>query len=311
MLSRALFSSKPWTLLHHPSTTTRFLSFTSHIQPTKGALSLFREDGWKGEWTLDWLQDNCRCSICFEASTQQRLTDTCNLSPSSNFERAEVIGKDNEEELLVYGNDQHTLKIPLSILCTEEVSSSPPSPLSTAVWKPFTASSSHEWATPVASAKDILAGDKNARKAWAKAVWERGFAIVDGLDEGTEVQLRQTVEGLVDGPPQYSMFGETWDIPQLDVTSVQEDNTNNNNNNNTSSYEIEHLDTAYINIALEAHTDGCYSAAPPGIQFFQIPLRATKGGGENFLVDGLAVAQKMRTLFPDHFETLCDVEVCC
>ena len=274
----------------------RALSSVCRVDESKGTVSMRREDGWKGEWTLEWLQDNCRCKDCFEIATHQRLSDTLSFAPVTNFRNAEVTEKAGSEELIVH-SDKHTLRVPLSSLRTEDIAASS-SPLSAACWKPFVASSV-EWGTPVASAQDILAGDKNARRAWAQALWVRGFAIVSGLNEGNESELRKTVEALFDGQPQHSMFGDTWDIPQLDISAQGQDEE----------WEIEHRDTAYINVALEAHTDGCYSAAPPGVQFFQIPLPATNGGGENFLVDGLAVAQSMRQHHPEHFETLCRIPV--
>lgn len=72
-----------------------------------------------------------------------------------------------------------------------------------------------------------------------------------------------------------------------------------------SSSELTFADTAYTAEALGAHTDGTYYTAPPGVQVLHCLGRDAAGkGGESLLVDGLYVAQTLRSRHPDDFAVL-------
>jgi len=76
--------------------------------------------------------------------------------------------------------------------------------------------------------------------------------------------------------------------------------------------DLSSADTAYTNLALDPHTDTTYFTDPAGLQAFHMlshtPPPDHKGGGElggkSILVDGFMVAEKMRELHPEDFETL-------
>jgi len=68
-------------------------------------------------------------------------------------------------------------------------------------------------------------------------------------------------------------------------------------------------DTAYTNIALEAHTDTTYFSDPAGLQAFHLLSHTEGSGGSSLLVDGFNAAKQL--LFEDReaYETLATVNV--
>ncbi|WP_197503634.1 TauD/TfdA family dioxygenase, partial [Candidatus Pseudothioglobus singularis] len=54
---------------------------------------------------------------------------------------------------------------------------------------------------------------------------------------------------------------------------------------------------------MEPHTDGTYVHDAPGLQTL-VRLKKDSIGGENQLVDGLAIAEKMRIEYPEYFKIL-------
>ena len=67
-------------------------------------------------------------------------------------------------------------------------------------------------------------------------------------------------------------------------------------------------DTAFTSLAIEPHTDGTYVHDAPGLQTLHC-LKRDSIGGENQLIDGLAIAEKMRHEYPDAFDILCKVNI--
>ena len=117
-----------------------------------------------------------------------------------------------------------------------------------------------------------------------------GFAIINGVDPDLPA-MRAVIQHLAPLFP--SMFGDAWDISQIDTSAE---------------WSAEHRDTAYSNGAIGPHTDGCYSWSPPGVQFFQIATTAS-AGGSNYLVDGFRVASLLRERDADAYALLSRVPV--
>jgi len=67
-------------------------------------------------------------------------------------------------------------------------------------------------------------------------------------------------------------------------------------------------DTAFTSLAIEPHSDGTYLHDAPGLQTLHC-IKRDSIGGENQLVDGLAIAEKMRLEYPDAFDILCNVNI--
>jgi len=67
-------------------------------------------------------------------------------------------------------------------------------------------------------------------------------------------------------------------------------------------------DTAFTSLSIEPHTDGTYVHDAPGLQTLHC-IKRDSVGGENQLIDGLAIAEKMRHEYPDAFNILCNVNI--
>jgi trimethyllysine dioxygenase len=67
-------------------------------------------------------------------------------------------------------------------------------------------------------------------------------------------------------------------------------------------------DTAFTSLAIEPHTDGTYVHDAPGLQTLHCITKDSKGG-ENQLVDGLAIAEKMRIEYPEYFKILSKINI--
>ena len=67
-------------------------------------------------------------------------------------------------------------------------------------------------------------------------------------------------------------------------------------------------DTAFTSLAIEPHTDGTYVHDAPGLQTLHC-LKKDSIGGENQLVDGLAIAEKMRIEYPEYFKILSKINI--
>lgn len=70
-------------------------------------------------------------------------------------------------------------------------------------------------------------------------------------------------------------------------------------------------DTAYTNLALDAHTDTTYFSDPAGLQAFHVlshtpdsPADSGPLGGESLLVDGFRAARALRDGYPQAYEVL-------
>jgi trimethyllysine dioxygenase len=68
-------------------------------------------------------------------------------------------------------------------------------------------------------------------------------------------------------------------------------------------------DTAYTNIALEAHTDTTYFSDPAGLQAFHLLSHTDGEGGASLLVDGFKVAQELYETDREAYRILSTVDV--
>lgn len=145
------------------------------------------------------------------------------------------------------------------------------------------------WNTPDAAAvtkgnvAQVLADD-GALAGWLGDVRSVGYGLLGGFtgEKPEVVELASRI-----GYVRETIFGGTWEL-SADVA--------------------EHDDTAYTQTFLAPHTDGTYSHDAPGLQMFCCVDRAGTGG-ESIVVDGFALAEAMRTEFPEDFAILTTVSV--
>jgi trimethyllysine dioxygenase len=124
----------------------------------------------------------------------------------------------------------------------------------------------------------VMSGDAGIRR-WLENIHVWGFSLVHDVpasEEGTK-RLAERM-----GYVRQTIFGGLW----------------------TLSAEIkDHGDTAYTTQYLEPHTDSTYCHDAPGLQLFNC-IEFDGRGGESVLVDGFALAERLRAGRPDDFETL-------
>jgi gamma-butyrobetaine dioxygenase len=90
------------------------------------------------------------------------------------------------------------------------------------------------------------------------------------------------------GAPRETFYGRMWDTAPKDSSQVN--------------------DTAYSRDGLHPHTDTCYLKDSPGLQLFNCVAQAIADdevgseAGMTKLVDGFAVADKLKTHFPDSYQ---------
>lgn len=131
---------------------------------------------------------------------------------------------------------------------------------------------------------DQVLTDDSALASWLQDVASHGYAVLGGFSGGHE---ETTALASRIGYVRETIFGGTWDLA-ADLS--------------------EHEDTAYTQAFLAPHTDGTYSHDAPGLQMFCCVER-TGTGGESIIVDAFAIAETLRSEFPDDFAVLTSVEV--
>ncbi len=131
--------------------------------------------------------------------------------------------------------------------------------------------------------QDVL-GDDEALLGWLDSVRRLGFGVVSGLP-ATEEAATSLAERIA--TPRSTVFGAMWRL---------------------ASEMDEHQDSAYSTTFLEPHTDSTYMTDAPGTQLFCC-LARTGSGGESILVDGFAIAEKLRSVQPAAFDILTSVHV--
>ncbi len=129
-----------------------------------------------------------------------------------------------------------------------------------------------------------VVGDDDALMQWLDHVSIQGFGLVSDMTPTPEAA--QQLAGRI-AAPRSTVFGGIWRLAaEMD----------------------EHQDSAYSTTFLEPHTDSTYFTDAPGLQLFCCEER-TGTGGESILVDGLAIAETLRTVSPAAFEVLTSVTV--
>ncbi|KAH6616520.1 hypothetical protein C7974DRAFT_318422 [Boeremia exigua] len=210
-----------------------------------------------------WLRDNCQCSSCLHESTKQRLHDTFAIPKDVSIESMSVI----EGTINVNWSDGHKSTYGQSSLCDATTDFERRSIVRQGLLTPKL------WDSTIASEPPIVpyaeAPEKRLR-AVLSAIRRDGFCYVDNTPsdtpEATEALLRSI-----------AFIRETHYGGFYDFTA-----------------DLASQDTAYTNIALEAHTDNTYFSDPAGLQAFHLLSHTEGEGGASLLVDGFNVAEQLR-----------------
>ena len=226
---------------------------------------------WVGDKRIPnvWLRDNCQCGTCMHGDTRQRLVDSFGIPAGIGMETYEIEGEeegDGGRRLKVTWEDGHESSYPFSLLrqtlkteAAKVVQRLGLVPLS--LWDKGVAAE-----PPIVDYKGVMSGEM---AGLLKHLREYGFCYVDG----TPFEDPQDTKALLE---KIAFIRETHYGGFYDFTA-----------------DLASKDTAYTNIALEAHTDTTYFSDPAGLQAFHLLSHTDGEGGASLLVDGFKVAEEL------------------
>jgi len=239
-------------------------------------LAITFADGHRGDFHHLWLRDNCPCTDCLHPQTHERVLDTFSLDPDIAPVTAEVL----DDALAIDWPDGHRTVISLDWLgarcaCSDCRLAAAPVPPRT--WDAAIADD-----LPELRFADVVADDVGLAE-FVEMVWTTGFAVV--RDVPATAAALHDLAGRV-GPVRETNFGRDWHVRT----------------------ELVPNNVAFTSVELRPHSDLANYEAPPGVQFL-LCLTADAPGGDSTLVDGFAVADRLRTEEPETFAVLCDVAI--
>lgn len=224
-----------------------------------------------------WLRDHGEDPESFAADNRQRLVDTFAIPADLRGTATEL--SDAEAGAVVQIEWSHDLRPTwVSVATLRQVASLDDTELSPTLWDSATAPD------PTPHTVADLLSDDDVLRDWLDGVERYGFATLTGFEgelAEAEVLARRIAY------PRHTIFGSMWPL---------------------SSELRDHDDSAYSQTFLAPHTDGTYCHDAPGLQMFCCVDR-DGDGGESILVDGFAVAEKLRRERPELFATLAAVLV--
>lgn len=227
-------------------------------------------------YSVAWLRHNCRCDLCIQASSGQRLKRQTVYS-SLSADSWEASGM----EVRVKTSDGHTCLFPTEFLRANVAAEAS----STTGRSRLEASSTVNNAPATFEYEELLASP--AKKLdWMKAVLEVGVSLVKNVPR--EERGLERVVGLTGCDYSHTLYGRTFRV----------ESTPNP------------INVAYSSEELEPHQDLAYYESPPGIQLLHaIDFDESIVGGESTFVDAHAAAEMLREEDYEAFKTLRTVPV--
>ena len=214
-----------------------------------------------------WLRDNCRCSLCQDAGSGQRLIDITQVPPHPAIEQCRV---DASGITLWFGPDRHQTRFEsawLQRLAADET------------MRPM----DDRWDAGLDPALrtdtyPALKQDSKRLKRWLGWVRDSGFACLTQVpaEDGALLELVALF-----GHVRETNYGRFFDVKAV----------------------ADPINLAYTGLGLPVHTDNPYRDPVPGLQILHC-LHSDTEGGDSVLCDGFAVADWLRTEHPDAFELL-------
>ncbi|KAI0124394.1 trimethyllysine dioxygenase [Xylariales sp. AK1849] len=239
-----------------------------------------------------WLRDNCRCSACVNQDTMQRAFSTFDIPDDI---RPLCIESQETGVGIRWSDDSHESFYHWDFI-QSYLRANRPEPENVKL-QYFCAdgpagTNAKRWPPSVRS-QDIYSDETFAIGQLTELIRRFGFAFITGVSfengEDTETLLGKVAF------IRHTHYGGFYDfIPDLALA-----------------------DTAYTNIALEAHTDTTYFSDPAGLQAFHLLSHSDPSakagevglGGHSLLVDGFYAADILRQEDPKAFEVLAHVRL--
>ncbi len=248
------------------------------IESLNSGLTVFWSDNSSSCYPWFWLRDHSESKEDLHPDTKQRQIDS--FSEPLNNHVNKIWLDSSSECIFIKWDDQSESSLSFELLQNMSEPSLP---------QPCALNSSNIWNSlneikyfPQITYQDLMSD--GGIKIWLNHIQRIGFVIVTGAPETPEA-TKELMERLA--YIRSSIFGgfAVWD----------------NRLENPD-------DTAFTSLAIEPHTDGTYVYDAPGLQTLHC-LKRDSIGGENQLIDGLAIAEKMRNENPDAFNILCNVNI--
>ncbi|MDJ0685298.1 MAG: TauD/TfdA family dioxygenase [Alphaproteobacteria bacterium] len=234
-------------------------------------------DGRTGRFHWVWLRDNCLCSECCHPAAWEKMHDITALDLDVR-PAAFTLTEDGALRIVWPGLNQagraHKTRFPAAWLrrfCYDDWAEEERAE----TIEPWTAAIGNR--RPEIKHQAVMESDDGLR-TWLRHLRRYGFCIVKGAPRRPDT-VTQTARRI--GFLRQTHFG-------VDYTVISKPNPEN---------------VAYTPIYVAPHTDLSYTQTPPGLQFLHcIDFEAT--GGESILVDGFAVAERLRREDPESFDLL-------
>jgi trimethyllysine dioxygenase len=248
------------------------------IKSLNDGLRILWSDGSSSCYPWLWLRDHSENQVDLHPDSKQRQIDVFSNPPNNSVNKVSL--NKNSQYILINWADETESSLSFELL---QSNSEPSFPQSNSM------NSSSFWDTPSEITRfpempyeDFMGGQ--GLKTWLVHIQRVGFVIVTDTPATPEA-TRKLMERMA--YIRNSIFGgfSVWDN------------------------ELESPDdTAFTSLAIEPHTDGTYVHDAPGLQTLHC-IKRDSIGGENQLIDGLAIAEKMRHEYPDAFNVLCNVNI--
>ena len=225
-----------------------------------------------------WLRDHSESKVDLHPDSKQRQIDVFSNSLNNSVDKVSL--DNNSEYILIKWADMTESRLSFELL---QSNAEPKLPQINAM------NSSNAWNSPSEiknfpeiTYKEVMSDQ--GIKTWLRHIESAGFVLVietPATPEATK-ELMERMAYI-----RNSIFGgfSVWDN-KLETPD----------------------DTAFTSLSIEPHTDGTYVHDAPGLQTLHC-IKKDSIGGENQLVDGLAIASKMRYEYPDAFNILCSVNI--
>jgi trimethyllysine dioxygenase len=248
------------------------------IKPQNEGLNIYWNNGSFSCYPWLWIRDHSESENDLHPNSKQRQIDIFTETPDNSINKATI--DQNKKNIIVNWSDQSVSCISFDLLQSMATDSLP---MAQGLNKgSYWNSASEIKIFPEMSYEEFL--DDGGLNNWLNHIQRNGFVLVTETPASSEI-TKELMEKMA--YVRNSIFGgfSVWDNQLEDPD-----------------------DTAFTSLAIEPHTDGTYVHDAPGLQTLHC-LKKDSVGGENQLVDGLAIAEKMRIDYPEYFEILSKINI--
>ena len=236
----------------------------------QGTIQVIWENGYANEFHFLWLRDNCGCAACRHPKTLERTFDLLSVAEDLDADSVSVTGG---ELRIVWSGGGHVSLYPADWLRSRGAAATSIERHSQFVsWDARLRNR-----LPSARYERAMGSDRELHR-WLSALRDLGIALMRGVPAAPGHLLR-VAERI--GYPRPTNFATLFD-----VVASNEPNSN-----------------AYTSLPLPSHTDLPYYELPPGFQFLFCLANGAEGG-QSVVVDGFAIAERLRRDDEKAFELL-------